>query len=66
MVAWALHAGLILLISGRFRLELPGRVVLLATPGDYVLFHGVSHSWYAEEASVVVTIRWPSVSGYSR
>lgn len=64
-VAGEQRSALILLISGRFRLELPGRLVLLDTPGDYVVFHGVSHSWYAEEASVVVTIRWPSVAGYS-
>jgi hypothetical protein len=38
--------------------------VLLAEQGDYVVFHGLSHSWYAEETSVVVAIRWPSVPGY--
>ena len=65
-VAGERRSALILLISGRFRLELPGQVVLLSTPGDYVVFHGVSHSWHAEEASVVVTIRWPSVTGYAR
>ena len=25
---------------------------------------GVDHSWYAEEDSVVLTVRWPSVPGY--
>ena len=33
--------------------------------GDYVLFDGVSHSWQAEEASVVLSVRWPSVPGYA-
>ncbi len=78
-VKWAIHpqgerrpewvadekrSTLVLLISGRFHIELPGRSVLLARQGDYVVFHGVSHSWYAEEASVVVVTRWPSVPGY--
>jgi mannose-6-phosphate isomerase-like protein (cupin superfamily) len=55
----------LILVSGRFRVELPGRSVLLAEQGDYVVFHGVNHSWHAEEASVVVAVRWPSVPGYS-
>lgn len=55
----------IFLVSGRFRIELPGRSVLLARQGDYVVFHGVEHSWHAEEASVVLAVRWPSVPGYS-
>jgi hypothetical protein len=64
-VAGERRSALILLISGRFRVELPGRTVLLAKQGDYVVFHGISHSWYAEEASVIVAIRWPSVPGYA-
>ncbi len=79
-VKWAIHAegdrrsewvaadhrsALILLVSGRFRVDLPGRSVLLAEQGDYVVFHGVGHSWQAEEASVVVAVRWPSVPGYA-
>jgi hypothetical protein len=54
----------VLLISGRFRLELPGRSVLLSRQGDYVVFHGVGHSWLAEEDSVVAVVRWPSLPGY--
>jgi hypothetical protein len=79
-VKWAVHAQgeqraawvegerrstLVLLVSGRFRIELPGREVVLAKQGDYVVFHGVGHSWYAEEPSVVVVIRWPSIPGYA-
>src|SRR5262249_41313315 len=56
---------LVLLVSGRFRIELPGREVILAKQGDYVVFHRVGHSWYAEEDSVVVVTRWPSVPGYA-
>ncbi|WP_432187986.1 signal peptidase I [Streptomyces sp. Tue6028] len=54
------------LISGRFRVELPGRSVVLAEQGDYVVWgRGVDHSWVAEEESVVLTVRWPSVPGYA-
>jgi hypothetical protein len=63
-VAEERRSALVLLVSGRFRVDLPGRSVLLAKQGDYVLFHGVSHSWRAEEASVVLSVRWPSVRGY--
>lgn len=63
-VAGEKRSALLLLVSGRFRVELPGRTVLLAERGDYVVFHGLSHSWYAEEASVVVAVRWPSIPGY--
>jgi hypothetical protein len=64
-VADEMRSALLLLISGRFHVELPDRSVLLARQGDYVVFHGLSHSWYAAEESVVVAIRWPSVPGYS-
>jgi quercetin dioxygenase-like cupin family protein len=59
------RTALLVLISGRFRLEFPGRSVLLSEPGDYVVWgKGVDHSWQAEEASTVLTVRWPSVPGY--
>jgi quercetin dioxygenase-like cupin family protein len=59
------RTALLILISGRFRVELPGRSVLLAERGDYVVWgKGVDHSWVAEEESVVLTVRWPSVAGY--
>ncbi|MGW2325209.1 signal peptidase I [Streptomyces sp. NPDC001700] len=60
------RTALLVLISGRFRVELPGRSVLLEQQGDYVVWgHGVDHSWVAEEESVVLTVRWPSVPGYA-
>jgi hypothetical protein len=59
------RTALILLVSGRFRIEFPGRDVLLAEQGDYVVFQQVEHSWYAEQESVIVGIRWPSVPGYA-
>ena len=53
------------LVSGRFRLRFPDRDVLLAEPGDYVVWgKGVDHSWVAESESVVLIVRWPSVPGY--
>ncbi len=51
------------LISGRFRIGFPGRAVVLAAPGDYVLYRGVGHTWHSEQASVVIVIRWPSFPG---
>ncbi|MCF6468073.1 signal peptidase I [Nonomuraea sp. MG754425] len=59
------RTALLVLISGRFRVELPGRSVLLSEPGDYVVWgKGVDHSWRAEADSTVLTVRWPSVPGY--
>jgi hypothetical protein len=54
----------LILISGRFRVELPGQSVLLSHQGDYVVFHGIGHSWHAEQDSVVLAVRWPSLPGY--
>jgi len=59
------RTALILLVSGRFRLDFPHRSVMLGEQGDYVVFEGIDHSWYAEEESVIVGIRWPSIPGYA-
>jgi hypothetical protein len=59
------RTAVLVLISGRFWVELPGRSVLLARQGDYVMFRGVDHSWHAEEQSVVMSVRWPSIPGYA-
>ncbi|MEH0548886.1 signal peptidase I [Streptomyces sp. B21-105] len=64
-VSGEVRTALLVLVSGRFRVELPGRSVVLAEQGDYIVWgKGVDHSWYAEEESVVLTVRWPSVAGY--
>jgi len=61
-----MRTALLVLITGRFRLEFPGRSVVLERQGDYVVWgQGVDHSWFAEEDSVVITVRWPSVAGYA-
>ena len=54
----------IILISGRFTVRLPGRAIVLAQQGDYVVFQGISHSWEAETDCVIVGVRWPSLPGY--
>lgn len=53
---------MLICFSGRFRLDLPGESVILANQGDYVVWGpGVEHSWQAEEESVMLTVRWPSL-----
>ncbi len=59
------RTALIVLVSGRFRIDFRDQSAVLAAQGDYVVFHGVDHSWFAEEDSVIVGIRWPSVPGYA-
>ncbi|WP_019633618.1 hypothetical protein [Actinomadura atramentaria] len=61
------RTALLVLISGRFRLEFPGRDVVLSERGEYCVWaRGVDHSWEAEEdGTVVMTVRWPSVPGYA-
>jgi glyoxylate utilization-related uncharacterized protein len=53
----------LLLIRGRFRLDLSVGTFVLAEQGDYAIWGpGVDHTWHAEEDSIVVTIRWPSLA----
>lgn len=53
---------MLMLIEGRFRLELSTGTHVLAKRGDYVVWGpGVDHTWHAEETSVVLTVRSPSV-----
>lgn len=65
---WAVgerRTALLVLISGRFVVQLRDRSVRLEHQGDYVVWGpGVDHSWRAETAAVVLTVRWPSVAGY--
>ena len=50
----------LLLVKGRFRVDLSVGTAVLAEEGDYAMWGpGIGHSWRAEEDSVVVTIRWP-------
>ncbi|WP_293330512.1 hypothetical protein [Microcoleus sp. CAWBG58] len=47
-------------------MQFSSQEILLSREGDYALWlPGVPHYWSAEEDSVIVTVRWPSVSGDS-
>jgi hypothetical protein len=55
---------LLLLVSGRFRLDLSVGTTTLERQGDYVVWGpGIDHTWQAEADSVVITVRWPSALG---
>jgi glyoxylate utilization-related uncharacterized protein len=52
----------LLLVKGRFRLDLSIGTFVLQNEGDYAMWGpGIGHSWQAKEDTVVITIRWPSV-----
>jgi len=53
----------LLLVKGRFRLELSTSTFVLQREGDYAVWGpGIDHAWHAEEDSVVITVRWPSLA----
>ncbi len=53
---------LLILVSGRFRLDLSVGSFTLEREGDYALWGaGIDHSWQAEKDSIVITVRWPSL-----
>jgi mannose-6-phosphate isomerase-like protein (cupin superfamily) len=52
-----------ILVRGHFVLLFPDREIVLAEEGDFVLFGpGVPHSFRSEQESLVLTVRWPSLS----
>jgi quercetin dioxygenase-like cupin family protein len=52
----------LLLVNGRFRLELSVGTFVLEKEGDYAIWGpGIDHSWQSEKDSVVITVRWPSL-----
>jgi len=58
-------AVMVLISGGPFLMDFPDRTVALCQRGDYVVWgRGVEHSWRAKAASVVLTVRWPSVAGF--
>jgi hypothetical protein len=66
------RTALVVLVSGRFRVSLAAEgggereEVVLARQGDYVLWTpGTDHTWLAEDDTMVVTIRWPSLASGS-
>ncbi len=53
---------LCVLIKGPVSLQFPGRECLLSQEGDYAIWSaGVPHRWVVVQASLVLTVRWPSV-----
>lgn len=53
---------LLLLVSGKFQINLTGGSHILEQQGDYAMWGpGVGHSWEALEETVVITIRLPSI-----
>jgi len=53
---------MVILVSGRFYVNLTVGKVLLDRQGDYAVWGpGIDHSWKAEGDSVVITVRWPSL-----
>jgi hypothetical protein len=75
-IKWGIHASgeeragwqgdesrttVLLLVKGRFRVDLSVDSFVLEQEGDYAMWGpGIGHSWRAEQDSVVVTVRWPS------
>lgn len=56
------RTAMMLLVSGRFRLDLTVGSVTLQRQGDYVVWGpGIDHSWQAEQDSIVIAVRWPSL-----
>ena len=53
---------MLILVRGRFRLDLSVASTTLEKEGDYAVWGpGIDHSWQAEEDSIVITVRWPSI-----
>ncbi|SEQ09471.1 hypothetical protein SAMN05216188_10242 [Lentzea xinjiangensis] len=52
---------LVLLVHGKFRIDLTESSATMTQQGDYVMWGpGIDHSWEAIEESTVMTVRWPS------
>jgi hypothetical protein len=62
--AWTVdetRSTVLILVRGRFRLDLTVGSVTLENEGDYAAWGpGIDHSWQAEDDSVVISVRWPS------
>lgn len=52
---------MLLLVQGRFRLDLAESSTTLESQGDYVVWGpGHEHKWEALTDAVVITVRWPT------
>jgi hypothetical protein len=77
-IKWGIHAAgerraswtsgekrttLVVLISGRLRIDLSVGNFVLERQGDYLIWAaGIDHFWEAEADTVVMTVRWPSIT----
>ena len=58
------RTALVVLITGKFRIDLTETSVTLEKQGDYLTWGpGIDHSWEALTESIVLTVRWPSAAG---
>jgi hypothetical protein len=63
MVTGDTRTTVLMLVSGRFEIELNGVSHMLRESGDYAMWGpGVDHVWQAYEDTVIITVRWPSVA----
>jgi hypothetical protein len=80
-IKWAIHAAgewhpkdwvtnevrttIAILISGKWEMQFRDRTVVLAEPGDFVMWgKGDDHKGRALEDCVVLVVRWPSIRQY--
>jgi hypothetical protein len=59
------RTALALLISGRFEVVFRDQTIPMEKQGDYVMWGpGTDHKWHCLEDSVILTVRWPSITFY--
>ncbi|HEU5469088.1 MAG TPA: hypothetical protein VFV67_00430 [Actinophytocola sp.] len=52
---------LVLLVSGRFPIELTEASITTQRQGDYMIWGpGIDHTRQAKDDSIVITVHWPS------
>ncbi len=52
-----------ILISGKYQIDFDNETFLLEKPGDYVMWNpNQAHKCHSYEDSVILTVRWPSLS----
>jgi quercetin dioxygenase-like cupin family protein len=57
------RATLVVLMRGRFRVDLSVGTVRIERQGDYAVWGpGTDHTWQADADAVVVTVGWPSAA----
>jgi hypothetical protein len=55
------RTAMVILVSGKFRIDLTETSVTLERQGDYLVWGpGIDHAWEAITDSIVITVRWPS------